>query len=973
MNININPNSKENTDGMLEITGRLSDSNAAKYYGANRNHKVSENLNISAARIDQNAFAISKSEPSAYSVEGLKSFDEIKAKASMKNVSLENNAFAVMATSMSADDVAKMADDGFSPSEMTDKEIVTVLDKIKATLVKSGVDIKGFTDDLSKEQIEQIAGSSAYANAIEAALKETAIPAIKENVTEITEALNMSEALTTPSDDAKKYMINNDLEPTVNNFYIANHSSNSDSSANRAQYYMDDTGYVGKNPTDSDIESLSPQIEKSISDAGLDVNEQTIYEAKWLINKDIPLTKENLEKLEDINNVSFPVDNETVAMSAASALIEGKNAKEGILNDPESIYQKAAKFVDSLEINDIAKRRILEETRLILTVEASVSLLKKGIELDTSNLEKLVDELKEAEKECYAPFLMDKDINEIGEVDIKKYDDELTLKLDLFKQTVIAVEQIKTAPLSVVGDIAFAEKTPTLNEAKELSVNRTKEYESASLSVSNDTGYSAEFKKAEHSYETMMTMPRYDMGDSIKKAFRNVDDILEDLEIEATRLNEKAVRILGYSGMEINEANIEKAVKAEVAIENVITHMTPARTLKMIRDGFNPLDTDIYELSDTLSNEDEDTANIKYTEFLYKLEKSSEITESEKVAFIGLYRLFRKIEKSDGKLVGDVIKADEKLTLSNIISASRSDRQVGTDIKIDDSFGALEKLITHGESITDQILQGFKTKELNEQYAKEGATEIKNAITKEEAIIKALESFDNPKSPVNIAAADMLINSRSSIFKGLLKGLDEEERDNFDKEISELAESFDDEESAKNAISSFTKKTEEIIKNKLQIADKYIDVKSLKLLNKQLSIINKMADSRTYEVPVIINGSYTSINLKIVNDTENAGKVKAYFETEETGKVSAEFDLRDGKVSGIITTENSFFEGVIKEREDSFKEEFKGAGVEISSMYYVNKRGISVKGNYTDENDVSTPATKQLYSVAKAIIKSVQK
>ena len=714
---------------------------------------------------------------------------------------------------------------------------------------------------------------------------------------------------------------------------------------------MDETGYVGKNPTDADIESLSPQIEKIISDAGLSVNEQTINEAKWLINKDIPLTKENLTNLENLESVSFPLNTETVALSAASALAEGKNAKDGLLSDPESIHIKAAKFVESLNFDDVAKRRILEETRLILTLEASVSLLKKGINLDTKDLEKLVDDLKQAEKESYAPFLMDND-----EVDIKKYDDELTLKLDVFKQTVIAIEHVKTAPLSVVGDVAFSEKTPTLNEVAELS-NKAK----------------SEFSKAERSYETMMTMPRYDMGDSIKKAFRNVDDILEDLEIEATRLNEKAVRILGYSGMEITEANIEKAVKAEVAVENVITHMTPARTLKMIRDGFNPLDSDIYELSNELLSEDEDTGNTKYTEFLYKLEKSSEITESEKSAFIGLYRLFRKIEKSDGKLVGDVIKADAKLTLSNIISASRSDRQVGTDIKIDDSFGALEKLITHGESITDQILQGFKTKELNKQYAKEEADEIRNIITKEEAIVRALENADSPKSPINMAAANMLLNSRGTIFKGLLKGLDEEEKDVFDKEISELADSFDDEDSVKNAINSFTEKTQEIIKNKAQIADKYIDVKSLKLLNKQLSIINKMADSRTYEVPVIINGSYTSINLKIVNDTENAGKVKAYFETEETGKVSAEFELRDGKVSGIITTENSFFEGVIKEREDSFKEEFKGAGVEISSMYYVNKRGISVKGNYTDENDVSTPATKQLYSVAKAIIKAVQK
>ena len=942
MNININPNSKENMEGMLEIGSRADIDKTS----AGRNH-----LNIHASRIDQNAFLVTKSEPSTYSVEGLKSFDEIKAKASMKNVSLENNAFAVMATSMSADDVAKMADDGFSPLEMTDKETVTVLDKIKATLVKSGVDIKGFTDDLSKEEIEQIAGSSAYASAIEAALKETALPATLENVTEISEALNVSGELTIPSDDAKKYMINNCPEPTVNNFYIANHSSSADTSTNRASYYMDETGYVGKNPTDADIESLSPQIEKIISDAGLSVNEQTINEAKWLINKDIPLTKENLTNLENLESVSFPPDTETVALSAASALAEGKNAKDGLLSDPESVHIKAAKFVESLNFDDVAKRRILEETRLILTLEASVSLLKKGINLDTKDLEKLVDDLKQAEKESYAPFLMDND-----EVDIKKYDDELTLKLDVFKQTVIAIEHVKTAPLSVVGDVAFSEKTPTLNEVAELS-DKAK----------------SEFSKAERSYETMMTMPRYDMGDSIKKAFRNVDDILEDLEIEATRLNEKAVRILGYSGMEITEANIEKAVKAEVAVENVITHMTPARTLKMIRDGFNPLDTDIYELSNELLSEDEDTGNTKYTEFLYKLEKSSEITESEKTAFIGLYRLFRKIEKSDGKLVGDVIKADERLTLSNIISASRSDRQVGTDIKIDDSFGALEKLITHGESITDQILQGFKTKELNKQYAKEEADEIRNIITKEEAIVRALENADSPKSPINMAAANMLLNSRGTIFKGLLKGLDEEEKDVFDKEISELADSFDDEDSVKNAINSFTEKTQEIIKNKAQIADKYIDVKSLKLLNKQLSIINKMADSRTYEVPVIINGSYTSINLKIVNDTENAGKVKAYFETEETGKVSAEFELRDGKVSGIITTENSFFEGVIKEREDSFKEEFKGAGVEISSMYYVNKRGISVKGNYTDENDVSTPATKQLYSVAKAIIKAVQK
>ena len=94
----------------------------------------------------------------------------------------------------------------------------------------------------------------------------------------------------------------------------------------------------------------------------------------------------------------------------------------------------------------------------------------------------------------------------------------------------------------------------------------------------------------------------------------------------------------------------------------------------MIRDGENPLDEDIFELSERIAKEDVEKDSTKYSEFLCKLEKSGGITDSEKSAFIGMYRLFRKIEKSDGKLVGDVLKADEKMTLSNIISASRSDR-----------------------------------------------------------------------------------------------------------------------------------------------------------------------------------------------------------------------------------------------------------------------------------------------------------
>ena len=908
----------------------------------------------------------------AFGMEDLKSFDDVKNKAAIKDVSLESNALAVMSNSMSGEDLAKAMKDGFSPADMSVEDTVTNIDKIKATMAASGAVIPGYTDDLSTEDIAKITGSVGMAMSIENALKDNQVQITKDNVKETYDALKLSESVPAMTDAAKTYMINNDLEPTVNNLYMAGHSAANDGFARKAAYYRDENGYVGKNPTDNDFNELKPQIEKIISESGLDVNEETMNSAKWLIDKNIPLTEDKLSKLNDIDGISFPLDKDLVAKASAKAISEGKNAKDGNLTDTESLARKAGKFykevsdyIDSAEKNpsiansELGARRLLEETRLALTMEASVSLIKKGIQIDTKDLQNLVEELKKAEKEYFEPLLMDEKREDVPTDKVREYDDELELKLDLYKQTTKAVEDIKYAPLDVLASATAdvsADAVTSLNDF-----------------VAAANNLKADYEKAGKSYETMMTAPRYDMGDSIRKAFRNVDDILEDLDFEVNRLNEKAVRALGYAGIEINESNINAAVKAEVAVENVITHMTPARTLKMIRDGENPLDTDLYKLADKLMEEDDDTSNMKYAEFLYKLEKSGDITESEKKAFIGMYRLFNKIEKSDGKLVGDVIKADEKLTLSNILSAARSDRQIGNDYKIDDSFGTLEKLISSGESITDQILAGFKEKNMDADFAKAEAESIREMLTKEEAVLRVLENVDEPKSPVNMAAVDAMINSRGSFFKGLKDNLSAEDEDELDESFAMLQDSFDDEESVKGAYKSFARKSEEIIKKKAENADKYIDVKSMKLLNRQLSIVNKMADSRTYEVPVEIDGELTSINLKLISDKDNAGKVKASFETEATGKVSAEFTLKDGAVSGFIVTENSYFEGIAKESEQSFRDEFANANVDVSSMYYTRARGLNIKGNYTEESDNVTPSTSQLYKLAKAIIKAVQK
>lgn len=913
---------------------------------------------------------------------GLETFDDIKSKAATKNVSLEHNALAVMSNTMTGEDFEKAMEDGFSPADMSVEKTVTVVDKIKATLASSGVEIQGYTDNLSSAEIEKIAGSKSYAAAIESAIKENQIPATKENVKSITDVLKQSETTFEPNDDAKKYMVSNDILPTVNNIYMANHSAVGNGANNKASYYMDEVGYVSKNPTNNDVEELMPQIEKIITESGLDASDEMIANAKWLIEKNIPLTKENLENLNDINSLQFPLLTKVVADSSAASIADGYSAKDGVLTNTKSVTNRVAEFVEKVNAqvenvaSDISKRRLVEEIRLHLTMEASNALLKKGIEIDTSDLQNLVDELKQAEKEAYAPFLMDKNYDEaakdFSKDELKLYDDELTLKLDLFKQTTKSVEDIKSAPVELIGELATLSNSANVTEASTRADDALNSNTLDSIAKRANT-LKADYDRAGKSYETMMTAPRADMGDSIKKAFRNVDDILEDMNLEVTRLNEKAVRILGYSGMEINEENIENAIKAEVAVENVITNMTPAKVLKMIRDGENPLEKDIYELSEKITNQDFEKDDVRYSEFLFKLEHAGEITEPEKTAFIGMFRMIKKIEKSDGKLVGDVLKADEKLTFENLISASRTDRHIGTDVKIDDSFGALEKLVSYGESITDQILAGFSDKEKNAEYAKAQATEIKEMVTKEEAVLRALENIEEPQSPVNMSAMNALINMRGSLFRGLKDSLDDDDKSELEKDFEEIRESFTDEETVKDAYKSFAEKTENLLKNKVSNADKYIDVNSLKLMNKQLSIVNSMVNQKTYEVPVEIDGKITSINLKFVSDADHAGKVTASFETEETGKVSAEFTLRNGEVTGYIVTENTYYENIVKGQEDTYRTEFSNAGVDITSMYFTSKKGLSIKGNYTESNDSSNASSKQLYSVAKAIIKAVQK
>lgn len=187
-----------------------------------------------------------------------------------------------------------------------------------------------------------------------------------------------------------------------------------------------------------------------------------------------------------------------------------------------------------------------------------------------------------------------------------------------------------------------------------------------------------------------------------------MDAILTDMGMEPSEENRKAVRILGRNGLEITEENIEQIKEKDDLLCGVIREMKPGRVLNMIRDGVNPLNMSLEELKQYFNEQTNPAEEIEsYSKFLYKLEKQNGISEEERSAYIGIYRMVHQIEKADDAAVGAIWQSGAEFTFGNLLSSLRSARHKPMDYKVDDSFGGMNARDTGIENITSQIEKAF--------------------------------------------------------------------------------------------------------------------------------------------------------------------------------------------------------------------------------------------------------------------------
>ncbi|MBE5848244.1 MAG: hypothetical protein E7300_11295 [Lachnospiraceae bacterium] len=928
----------------------------------------------------QNAFTVEhadrKREGLTYTQQGMSKEDVQKSLAG-KNVQQTKNYMAVMSGCLSDADFAELQEKGFRPGEMPVDVAVTVVDEIKAKMIEAGENIPGYTDTIDRETLTKITGSENLANEMIRSAQESGVVLTAPVAEEATAAVRMAEQIEPLTDAAKDMIVEKGQQPSIENLYFAQHSSISAGTRPSAQI----------DPAD-----MKTQIDEILDRSGILIDAEAVKAAEDLVYKEIPLTEETIQTKLALDTIELPMDEQAITKSVMIAIADGKNAKEAILGNTETAWQQAADVYAAVqeltpEAADLAAmehatlsvarmseaqqaidrgekapsrenihaRRVLEEVRLQMTIRANHVLLKSGYKIETAEMEALVDLLIEADREQSAVLYNTQDEAILSE------------RKQQYTQATEIIRFIPHMPIETVKDLADASGEMTLPAIREEGENRLHAR-----------------REANAQYETFMTAPRADLGDSIKTAFRNAEDLLTEMGLEPTEDNCRAVRILGYNRMEISEDSIAVVTEADTLLRSTIAKMTPAATLQLIREGKNPLEMTVAQLHNELSDREDDREKDaeKYSKFLYKLEHKGEITPEEKESYIGIYRLLRQIEKSDGAVIGSLVNQGAELTVDHLLSALRSRKARGIDWRVDDQNGGIKEITYRGTSIDSQIKTAFDAQHFQaaaeeyerlrsfDEFEKERVASYRE-YNSDATVEKILEEMEMPVTAENILAASEYLSDGGVLGRRIRRFTGSDElKDN----LQVLEESMIGEEEALEAYRDFAKKETKALE-KVMDTDHTLtsdDIRQLAYCYKQLGFAVKRAESREYDIPIMTENSCVALHLTVKHSDINNGRVDGFMETESLGKCSFKLLVGEDGVTGLLIASKEEAGDRLEAIGESITTKLSQLNLAVKEMRTGINTELTIRRTDTTSTDAASVSTVQLYKAAKALVTAIR-
>lgn len=931
--------------------------------------KSSESANVSFSASELGFQGFGNMEPEGAGRDKGKSLTELQQEAAYTDVGVSQDYMTVMAHTMSTEDYQELSKEGFHFEALDPEEAVTIVDKIKAELVRSGQYIAGYTDDLDMGTLAAAVGSESLARALADSFRDADIPLTEENIAAVKKAWDMASDLNAPTEGSYQYMVDNEMEPEIWNFYLAENSG-ADQFSQNPNISRSDMAFLAD-------ENFQKQIDQVLEQAGFELDEENRQDARWLLEHRLPLTEESIHRLKDLKGAVVPVTEESFAKAVAEAVASGKDPLRANLSENDkaagNIYEKAQEILayysarygeqteytesDAEEAPDwlrdqgnLTARKHLEEIRLRMTAEVNVRLLKSGFAIDTAPMEQLITALREAEQalaEIYFP-----------------QDAEAVAKYENWNQTNRVMDDLPGLPAQLIGTVRI--------EAAENEEATILAHFHAEGTILKQT-----YERAGESYEALMTAPRVDLGDSMSKAFGNVDELVRELGMEPTAENQRAVRILGYNHMEITEENIARVKEADAQVQNLIEKMTPAATLKMLRDGVNPLEQSFAQLNeyfDTLPASYQEQAE-SYSRYLYGLEQSKQITEQERETFIGVYRLLRQIERKDGAAIGAVVNMQAELQFSNLLSAVRNGKFRHMDVKATDELGVLKDLVQKGEtlSISEQISKGFH---------REDFSELRYITQMDSTPSAMLQRGELPVNAANLLAAQKLAQDGESPFKTLREKEEELRGEALTSEAptsaAELWERLSEKENFhtqyEESVADMQSRIEELT---LDYAESSMDVRELRMAHRQLSIMGALSNNEEYFLPMYVGEQLAAVHLTLERGSKDRGGISIAVDVGESMHMEAHLQVKNNRVEGFLLGKTPEEVMKLQNASDIFCDlinKNNSMDLEAMELPVVSGENINVTGTseINSQGEDTTPDNGTLYRVAKLFLQAIR-
>lgn len=880
-------------------------------------------------------------------------------------IALTQDNLKAFTENIGANEMSKYEELGITPEQDELGRVVTVSERIKVQLATHCENYKGDLSNISDEQLKEIYG-------------EAGVHMAKQQI----QAMEMAKELKNLDDNSKAYLLKNEMVPSIENVYMAQHSGNA-SNVNKL--------------SDVQWNELKSQVATTVEKVGISATEEVMKEGKFLIEHGIPLTAENIMSSLEMNIDIEGRSNEqwindiaktmTLGMSSTDTLVTGNIPDMAMVEDIMSAIEngneeqvnailQSGKEVTVLNLKNpptleeikekiaderlLAAREKLEEIRQKMSYESCMTMLKRGIRVEITTIEVLAVTVDDYNKNNAMVFMQDaKDT-----------------ALDLFNDTLNAMEHMKSVPSAVLGRVYAGQV----------------EFSIGSI-VSADRNYSVKYAEAEMLYTAVGTEVRRDLGDSIGSAFANSYEMLNELGIEITESSKRAVRILGYNEMEITEESIEAIQGLDEQIGKLFRNFTPQATAYLIENDINPLETDIVTLNENLTELNMElgyAGTESFSKFLWKLDKNNSISKEDRAAYIGLYKLINRIEKGDHKAIGRVLKSGQEMTLKNLYHAIQNDSYKGKEFNIDDDFGLAENVAINENNLSQQLsyfenkfsgmtdkvwhytspskiqeigienyenmpleelVENLENENISEDYYQMKLSEMENARYVSEESIQMLMNSDMTISVSNMLAMNTLVNSSSHIWgklkeknKDIVDRLEEIDMDNIESEYEEAME--------------FAKET-------LTNSSAEMDVEQFRMFNRTIRLMGTISKKQSYFVPIDIQGETSTMKVTFVKDSENKGRVSVDIYSEKTGKISVQF--KDGK-EGLSC--NALAESNLGMDVASYA--VKQMEMEFGVIKF--EKGIvkNIKGDiFANEENVSV-STKRLYHIAKSFYECVK-